>query len=563
MSVKGKCIRVLLILFVFFLSVCPGKVWNILDEGAIPNDQSIATCNNNTQILNNLLQHQAQRGDTVLIPAPHPFWFNGGISGSLHDIIIQIDGSIHYQNQRKYWPTHNDSDRVLEAMSFINCNNVTFTSSNKLDKGLIDGHGNAWWGAIQYCVHRENRPRLLYMHNSSNILIEYIYFKDSPYWTTYLSDVKNVEIHHSNVSARLGKKDHHDLFDLTAFNTDGFDVSGDNVWIHDVEIWNDDDCIAVKPLSRVGQQAQCSQNMLFERINASGIGLTIGSVGANSNHNCVRNITFRNAYMYHTWKGIYVKSAPGSGTGSISDVLYENITMDGPTGWSIWIGPQQAGYHDQCSLTWPRNPFANCPVNPNVSVENITLRNVLINSPKESPGVILGNDTNPMQNIVFDNVVVTNPGSRPWGKQYYKCEGVRNFTAIHGTDPAPTCPTNAHQLLEFDYTKLPGYEKVEELMECLADHDKRDVHRHHSRADGDDIAYIVRDEHFSMETSEKQIFAQFLDPLDHAAWTAFSATLVVCSVCLAIVAVTGCRWCQKRRAKHTANASLHTILLQR
>ena len=28
------------------------------------------------------------------------------------------------------------------------------------------------------------------------------------------------------------------VIDMTAFNTDGFDVSGKNVWIHDCQIWN-------------------------------------------------------------------------------------------------------------------------------------------------------------------------------------------------------------------------------------------------------------------------------------------------------------------------------------
>ena len=28
------------------------------------------------------------------------------------------------------------------------------------------------------------------------------------------------------------------VIDMTAFNTDGFDVSGMNVWIHDCQIWN-------------------------------------------------------------------------------------------------------------------------------------------------------------------------------------------------------------------------------------------------------------------------------------------------------------------------------------
>ena len=41
-----------------------------------------------------------------------------------------------------------------------------------------------------------------------------------------------------------------------------------------------------------------SENMLFERINASGVGLTIGSIGTS----VVNNITFRDSFMYHTWK---------------------------------------------------------------------------------------------------------------------------------------------------------------------------------------------------------------------------------------------------------------------
>ena len=51
--------------------------------------------------------------------------------------------------------------------------------------------------------------------------------------------------------------DSHSLMELTAFNTDGFDVSGRDVHIHDCDIWTQDDTIAVK---------DDSQNMLFERI---------------------------------------------------------------------------------------------------------------------------------------------------------------------------------------------------------------------------------------------------------------------------------------------------------
>ena len=83
------------------------------------------------------------------------------------------------------------------------------------------------------------------------------------------------------ISAKRKDSDHHDIIDLTAFNTDGFDVTGHktlgesalfagcpilrasayyfagfdilmnsftgkNVWIHDCTVWAQDDCIAVK-----------------------------------------------------------------------------------------------------------------------------------------------------------------------------------------------------------------------------------------------------------------------------------------------------------------------------
>ena len=120
------------------------------------------------------------------------------------------------------------------------------------------------------------------------------------------------------------------MVDLQAFNTDGFDVTGKNVHMHDLNIWNDDDCIAVK---------DGSENMLFERINASGLGLVIGSIGASR----VNNITFRNSYMYHTFKGIYMKtrwsdSGPVGESASITNILYENITMFEPEVSSPYSG---------------------------------------------------------------------------------------------------------------------------------------------------------------------------------------------------------------------------------
>eukprot|EP00660_Eupelagonema_oceanica_P007384 gene7384-24098_t len=148
--------------------------------------------------------------------------------------------------------------------------------------------------------------------------------------------------------------DGHNLIDITAYNTDGFDVSGRNVWIHDCTVWNQDDCIAVK---------DGSENMLFERITASGVGLTIGSISGST----VRNITFRDCYMHNTFKGIYMKFRAGDRPGLIADVTYENIVIEGAEQWAIWIGPAQQSDDRRnlcaahpCSSCWPILPGARC-----------------------------------------------------------------------------------------------------------------------------------------------------------------------------------------------------------
>lgn len=49
----------------------------------------------------------------------------------------------------------------------------------------------------------------------------------------------------------------------------------------------------------------------------------------------------------------------------------------------------------------------------------------------------MGNSSNPMQNVIFDNVVVTSPGEKPFGPNYY-CDGILG-TAMGHTTPQPSC----------------------------------------------------------------------------------------------------------------------------
>ncbi len=71
----------------------------------------------------------------------------------------------------------------------------------------------------------------------------------------------------------------------------------------------------------------------------SGLGLVIGSIG----FSVVQNITFRDCYLPNTVKGIYMKTRWSDSppqpldVASITDILFENITMDAPEQFSMYI----------------------------------------------------------------------------------------------------------------------------------------------------------------------------------------------------------------------------------
>jgi len=425
-----------------FLIICSSQVFNakLIDFekiGGIPEDISEETAWTNGGLMNETLTSLLP-GDTFVVPNK-TFYIMGGIMAEkLSSVTIQIDGTLLFSNDILQWPRQ-ENDHVMHSIHLFNIENVTFTSNGI---GTLDGHGKRWWGipGIGYLVRGENRPNLFKIEGAINMLVENLLFKDSPCWTFWVSRVDGLEVRNCEISARRTDQDNHNIIDMTAFNTDGFDVSGRNVWIHDCKVWNQDDCIAVK-----GD----SENMLFERIEASGIGVTIGSIGCQK----VDNITFRDIYMHHTWKGIYMKfsGCNDENGGLISNILYENIYLDKPEQFSIWIGPAQQSDSNQlcaahpCSICWPQlaellPDIATCDGQTNSRYEFITLRNITIVDPQFSygQGVILASDETPMEHILFENVRVVDARNEEYAK-YTSCEGVLSGIATGNTYPVPPC----------------------------------------------------------------------------------------------------------------------------
>lgn len=274
-------------IFLYIGAAVAETVYNFAELGGIPNDDSSRAEWFNGGLVNSTLS-LLEPGDTLLFPEG-TYYLMGGITATgLQGVTLQFDGMLVFSNKTHEWP-RDESGNVYECFHFYNFTDVLFTSSSV---GTLNGNGLRWWGipGLGYLHYTENRPRLFHVDDSMNLVVENILFLDSPYWTFLVSGVDGLEVRHSEISARRTNFENHTLIDMTAFNTDGFDVTGKNVWIHDCTIWCQDDTIAVK---------DNSENMLFERINASGVGLTIGSIGGGS---IVRNITFRDSIMENSYK---------------------------------------------------------------------------------------------------------------------------------------------------------------------------------------------------------------------------------------------------------------------
>lgn len=115
---------------------------------------------------------------------------------------------------------------------------------------------------------------------------------DSLYFDIYHIDIKVNATAQFNLAKRFSAEGAIPLFPL---NTDGIDPSGRYFHIWNITVQNYDDVVVPKP-SHKGYNCDCTEHMLIENITVRlGVGLSIGSVPPNSQHNCIRNITFRNA----------------------------------------------------------------------------------------------------------------------------------------------------------------------------------------------------------------------------------------------------------------------------
>ena len=124
--------------------VVTSEVVNFESIGGIPEARDLDTCWKNGRLLNDTL-NRLLPGDVFLLPNKTFHTMGGILVSDIHNVDIQIDGTLSYSNDKKQWPrtTPGKDGKVLMCMKYNNISNVNFTSSGT---GTFQGNGDKWWG---------------------------------------------------------------------------------------------------------------------------------------------------------------------------------------------------------------------------------------------------------------------------------------------------------------------------------------------------------------------------------------------------------------------------------
>ena len=423
-------------LLLLFLTLSLSSTHKLSDFGALPDDSSYNTVILNGKALEKaFLAANSSEDRRIIIEATDTYhMLPSNPLSNLINVTLQVDGRIiAWDGDLALWPK-DSSNGSMTLISVSHSFNITICGS-----GIIEGLGYRWWWHV-ILLGDDNRPDLLFIGWSVNIVIENLTFSNSPRYHINLKNVKNSLLQNLNITVDVFEQKaylakfgylYQNFIPTFPLNTDGIDVSGIDVIIRNSSFVNFDDAVAVKPIiSGQSPFTNCTQNILIENCYVKyGVGMSIGSVPPHFGVNCVKNITIRNVEFESPIKAIYLKSNPGNqGFGLIQHILYEKIKIKNALMWAIFIGPQQQhqphdGADTGCSFFYPL-PFTECPTNPLVTFDDIVLRDVDIEGGVFSPGLILCNSTNICTNFVFDRVKAERSSIFPYWKGVH-CENVQ------------------------------------------------------------------------------------------------------------------------------------------
>ena len=255
----------------------------------------------NGQIFSKLI-FLSKSGDNIILSKNETIYYipdkNTPFYHNLTNITFYFHGNVFLHDDIQYWPQNSDSS-YYNAFDIRDSQYITITGF-----GTINGKGYNWWKDFLFGKIVRQRPTIIYFKDSINLNINQLTLIDSPRFNIYCDNVVNLEVSFLKIWVNIEQQK--ELTNTTIklklpifpFNTDGVDVKGKHIHIHDIHISNYDDSICVKPSksntpSINDHQMSCSEDILVENIIIYlGAGLSIGSVSS-QHKSCIKNVIFK------------------------------------------------------------------------------------------------------------------------------------------------------------------------------------------------------------------------------------------------------------------------------
>ena len=274
-----------LMLFVFLTcsrNFVLSKDCNVLDFGAVGDGKTLDTT---------AIQTAMDNCSLIVFPSGYNFLtFPFEITNSNTHLIINstITAPMDYEN----WPidTQYGGTRYLPLITtkYLSNYNSSITGS-----GLINGNGYYWYPLFKNNTLKYSRPWLMRFYDVTNFTLSNLHLLNSAGFHIYTSGT-NIKIHDINITVRNPSNGESGSYS-TAPNTDGIDVSGENIHIYNCYVLNGDDSYTME---------SGSNNVLFENsICVNGFGMAMPSAKG-TNDKATQNALYKNMIAINTGYGI-------------------------------------------------------------------------------------------------------------------------------------------------------------------------------------------------------------------------------------------------------------------
>lgn len=414
--------------------VTPFSVHNVLDFGAIGDGKV-----KNTEAIRKAIDECARHGGgSVYFPAG--IYLTGPIHLQNHvTLYIEAGATILFSRDFHDYPPVPTRWEGVECYGFSplvygkDLENVSI-----MGRGTLDGQGEVWWnelrqrrqqGAITPQTKMEQelarlnpgyetagsggggremqflRPPLVQLMNCTNVRLDGLTHKNSPFWNTHLVYCQDVVIQNVRFQNPADGP-----------NTDGLDIdSCRNVMVSNCTFDVGDDCICLKSGidedgRRVGKPTENVTITNCTMLHGHG-GVVIGSEIAG----CIRNVTISNCIFLGTDRGIRMKSRRGRG-GTVEDICVNNIMMKDV------LCPFVMNLFYRCGAKPDDSVFSleEQPVNEATSIfRNIFLSNIVARDVRAAASFFHGLPEMPIENVTLHDITIEmsqspdEPGGKP------------------------------------------------------------------------------------------------------------------------------------------------------